>query len=403
MSFFRSLPSQDFTEYIKQCPLHSIALQETKFELSFKGRHVFWTGLCSSLDKTEAMFIVPVFPLSKTPNVRLIIPGRTSKKIDPFTVGSSSWFFGRLESFDIATGIVTVVLEHRQQNLKHSFISLQKLYENIGPRFTVMEERLFNVFWKTVSFSVIGVASPCVSIPQLPDDAIACFDFSVVEPFHDNENDPVRLEVAKGSERTLFQVNDSVGKHLEILVQPKDNSGSYHIFRLVGILRCLPTSYTPPVVIDVEPYEQSTADEPLDLHGYHNVSPASSHHLSPDPIPLMDSTQPRSISPSPSPVPSISSQSSIYSPIESLSIVEQHKAGFLCNLTGKVMTHVSFLPSHPKVYYEFDDLADFIKRHGVSPLTFNSIALADIRENVEQQKLISLYYQSHPLSGPETS
>ncbi|KAA6385528.1 MAG: putative Serine/threonine-protein kinase Nek3 [Streblomastix strix] len=206
-----------FEQYIQQCSVNALKLQEKLFDLKLKGRMICWLAYIVNVQYFVSQ--IQLFPCDEQVPFNAILHFTPKTQPQGLDQGKQIWIFARLSKFGRNINELELEAVFRPEGLKADLtVTYAKIRDIFNPKAQIMADQLYKT-WINTQFSLIA---QIINLDELLEDPNYCASLTVnvIQPFHDNELEPVVIFIPKQDIAVLPSINEHLESPFEITITP---------------------------------------------------------------------------------------------------------------------------------------------------------------------------------------
>ncbi|KAA6390147.1 MAG: hypothetical protein EZS28_014328 [Streblomastix strix] len=356
--------SQSFEEYIHQCPVNAKKLQQRIFEVKLKGKIVQWyVEIVRELENKAQLHLISY--KNQIPYDAILHYTSKTKPID-CKQGSQIWITARL--LKIGNNMNDLELESIDpelpvhQRVPDATFTFSQMKEIFNPRAQDLADHMY-LMWQNVEYSFFSMIT---NIKELigDDNYCAMISVQVIQPFHDNDLEPVFIFIPKDQIENIHIIRSKKESPIQFTAKPLSRVNKQHWLTFVGINQIADKSFKPQLLpLNLTPDTDQQDQTKINIPRPTPKGPKKWENISIPKFPLLTPN-------------------------------EEAQKHFICELTNHIMTDpVSLDGQH---YFERAQLVKHIEEQGISPVTYEAVSINDIKEEPALKVELQLYLADNP-------
>ncbi|KAA6378595.1 MAG: hypothetical protein EZS28_025877 [Streblomastix strix] len=373
--------SYTFEEYIRQNSTNPRRILEKFFDRKLKGKIVKWDVQIETIwADTAQMIILPIFAGSTKPE-NLIEGQKLSIQARIMKLGN----FPNIIELE--------AVRQSPDNIIDNTIHYSQLQDILRPFNHDNDEQRYDT-WAGKEFSFI---IQITMLKELSEDDNYCgyMNTRVIQPFHDNDIEPVVIFITKDNIQDLAQIKEYQGKIFDVCAKPMIRKDEQQLMHSDSLRPSIGQPVLLKNLTNSSSIQQQPISSPRLTHKFQQIQHSSSFQTSPPQNNNISATMPTFNNNKSNqqnnfifPKPTVTLPK-----LPLLSKQDEIRSHFICELTSKIMSDPVSVNGH---FYERNEILNHISIYGSHPATLEAITAKDIREELQLKSRIGDYLRDNP-------
>ncbi|KAA6399653.1 MAG: hypothetical protein EZS28_004816 [Streblomastix strix] len=234
-----------FEEYIRQCPVNTHKMQMKLFEQKLKGKVILWCALIVSDYNSQAQ--LKLFPFDEQPQYNGILRYTPETKPEDCKPGKQIWITARMIKMGRLLSDLELEAIPKGSPIKPDLtITYARVKEIFNPQAKDLADWMYQ-FWANAQFSFIAKVT---MLNEMQEDENYCAQLTleVIQPYHDNEYEPVFMFLTKADISFLPDITVHESNPLEFTARPLSRQDKHHWFTFVKINQVFNKEFKPQIL-----------------------------------------------------------------------------------------------------------------------------------------------------------
>ncbi|KAA6372809.1 MAG: hypothetical protein EZS28_031664, partial [Streblomastix strix] len=281
-----------FEEYIRQCPVNVDNQHMKLLDQKLKGKVVFWRAyIVKDYEKYAQLLLFPqdelniylsqtqsrLFPIGELSQYNTILHYTPQTKPKDCNTGKQIWITARvIKTGQKLSDLELEVIPQDSSIQPDLTISYAMIKETVNPQAKKIAKLLYK-FWGNAQFSFIAKVT-VLNLMEQDEKYCAQLTLEVIQPSHDNENQPILMFLSKADLNYLQQIKRFKDAPFEFTAQPLSREGKKHQLLFVMINQVFSKDFKPLTISFNNPLQSSSFTKEVEQTDFLNIEQNEQQH-----------------------------------------------------------------------------------------------------------------------------